>query len=269
MRAPSSPCAGGEAIAQKRFREDLYYRLRVLEARIPSLAERPEDVIPLAVHFCRVACARHELESVRLSPAALRILRTTDWPGNVRELENRVESAVLHAHLRRSAAVEARDLAISGGQPVDDVVTLQEATRRFQKRHVQSVLDSTDWNVADLRGRFVRGLGEGIAGEGRDPDQTRVLGSLQADGTALPEVPFTTDTQGSHAHGSPAQIQVNGIDTIHESTDSSPGEVNIRHPGGGLGADGAHAHTVTGGGDAETRPANIALVYAIHVGLAP
>ncbi|WP_236607695.1 sigma-54 interaction domain-containing protein [Sandaracinus amylolyticus] len=139
------------AVAQRRFREDLFYRLKVFEARIPSLAERIEDVIPLAVHFCRSAARRHELEVSRLSPEVLRTLAALEWPGNVRELANRIESAVLHAHMRGVGRVEVRDLfptndAVPGQ---DETLTLQEATRRFQRAHVLAILESTDWNITE------------------------------------------------------------------------------------------------------------------------
>jgi Nif-specific regulatory protein len=139
-----------EAIAEKRFREDLYYRLRVLEARVPSLAERAEDLIPLSVGFLKQAVERHELSHKTLSPSAIRAIQVTEWPGNVRELANRIESAAIHAHLRGSDWIESRDVfpdlgdsSGAGGH------ALQEATLRFQRKHVQIVLESTDWNVQE------------------------------------------------------------------------------------------------------------------------
>jgi transcriptional regulator with PAS, ATPase and Fis domain len=82
-----------DAIAFGRFREDLYYRLRVVPIHLPPLRERPEDVEPLARHLLARTCAR-EGRAVRLSPDALSALQRYDWPGNVRELENAIEYAV-------------------------------------------------------------------------------------------------------------------------------------------------------------------------------
>jgi DNA-binding NtrC family response regulator len=80
-------------IAAGRFREDLYFRLNVIELALPPLAERSEDVLPLAEHFLRL----HQRDGVelRLSDSAQNALEHYEWPGNVRELENRIQRAVL------------------------------------------------------------------------------------------------------------------------------------------------------------------------------
>jgi DNA-binding NtrC family response regulator len=82
-----------EAIVDKRFREDLYYRLRVVPIHIPPLRERSDDIEPLARHLLSRVAAR-ENRAVRLSTEALRKLEGYSWPGNVRELENAIEFAV-------------------------------------------------------------------------------------------------------------------------------------------------------------------------------
>jgi transcriptional regulator with GAF, ATPase, and Fis domain len=82
-----------EAIAAGRFREDLYYRLRVVPIHVPPLRERADDVEPLARWLLSRIAAR-EGRAVRLSTDVLAALRSYDWPGNVRELENALEYAV-------------------------------------------------------------------------------------------------------------------------------------------------------------------------------
>jgi DNA-binding NtrC family response regulator len=82
------------AIAARTFREDLYYRLAVLELTVPRLADRPDDVVPLAEHFLAEANARVGREIRGFSGAATRLLCAFGWPGNVRELQNAVERAV-------------------------------------------------------------------------------------------------------------------------------------------------------------------------------
>ncbi|MBS2026063.1 MAG: sigma-54-dependent Fis family transcriptional regulator, partial [Deltaproteobacteria bacterium] len=77
-----------------RFREDLYYRLNVIQLRVPPLRERREDVIRLAEHFLRRFAAERGAESLALSLAARKRLDEYDFPGNVRELENLIERAV-------------------------------------------------------------------------------------------------------------------------------------------------------------------------------
>ncbi|MCC7542807.1 MAG: sigma 54-interacting transcriptional regulator [Deltaproteobacteria bacterium] len=142
-------------VAQKRFRDDLYYRLNVLEVKVPSLAERVEDTPLLAAQLVRLAVERHALDVRGLSSAALRAVLHADWPGNVRELANRLESAVLNAHMRGSSLVEPRDLfPTEGDDASDEAASLQEAMRRFQKRYVLSVLEACDWNVSEAGRRL-------------------------------------------------------------------------------------------------------------------
>jgi len=77
-----------------RFREDLYYRLAVVELVVPTLAERREEIPPLAAEFARRYALRFGIEGVRLAPALVEALCRADWPGNVRELENAVARMV-------------------------------------------------------------------------------------------------------------------------------------------------------------------------------
>lgn len=91
------------AIARGEFREDLYYRLNVIELNLPPLAERKEDILPLARHF---------LQGRAISTAALRQLEAHDWPGNVRELQNCIKRACL---LTETNLIEAKDLHLPEG----------------------------------------------------------------------------------------------------------------------------------------------------------
>jgi DNA-binding NtrC family response regulator len=86
-------------IREGRFREDLYYRLNVIEIAVPSLAERPADILPLVRHFLG--------DALQLSDDAAAALLAHDWPGNVRELRNSIERAKL---LARERIVTAADL---------------------------------------------------------------------------------------------------------------------------------------------------------------
>ena len=81
------------AVAEGRFREDLYYRLRVVPIEIPPLRERREDIEPLATFLLARVGARQG-RALRFSPDVLRLLLEHPWPGNVRELENALEYAV-------------------------------------------------------------------------------------------------------------------------------------------------------------------------------
>ncbi len=83
------------AVAEKRLREDLLYRLKVVSITIPPLRERVEDVPVLAGHFVRLFAERHQRDAKVIAPAAMRTLLAYRWPGNVRELENAIEHAVI------------------------------------------------------------------------------------------------------------------------------------------------------------------------------
>ncbi|HMJ15846.1 MAG TPA: sigma-54 dependent transcriptional regulator [Polyangiaceae bacterium] len=81
-------------VAEGRFREDLYYRLAVVELSVPALRERPEDIAPLARHFAGRFAAKFGLDDVSLSDELIRDLSARSWPGNVRELENTIARLV-------------------------------------------------------------------------------------------------------------------------------------------------------------------------------
>jgi Nif-specific regulatory protein len=99
-----------QAVSEKRFREDLFFRLHVLPIRVPTLAERREDIRELVLVLAAQACERNRLAQVLPSPNALRAAETAEWPGNVRELDHAVEAAIIRAagegatHFERSTA---------------------------------------------------------------------------------------------------------------------------------------------------------------------
>ena len=82
-----------QAVAQKRFREDLFYRLNVIPIRVPTLRERRSDIPLLAAYFIASVCEREGLPQKKLTGDALRRLREYEWPGNVRQLEHAMEMA--------------------------------------------------------------------------------------------------------------------------------------------------------------------------------
>jgi len=110
----------GRLIAEGKFREDLYYRLNVVEIRLPPLRERADDVPFLAEHFLEKWSKAHGRAVEGFGPQAMRALQAYAWPGNVRELENVMERAVL---LCRSGLIEISHLPaaiISGGVDAGD-----------------------------------------------------------------------------------------------------------------------------------------------------
>ncbi|HWP23236.1 MAG TPA: sigma-54 dependent transcriptional regulator [Candidatus Binatia bacterium] len=104
------------AIREKTFREDLYYRLKVLEVHLPPLRERAGDAVLLAEHFVKLHARRYNRGNKELSEAARSVIAAYPWPGNVRELSNVMERAVL---LKAGPVIEPGDLALTAIQPVE------------------------------------------------------------------------------------------------------------------------------------------------------
>jgi transcriptional regulator with GAF, ATPase, and Fis domain len=145
------------AMAEHRFRDDLFYRLNVMPIPVPSLAERREDIIELATSFCAQACERHRLPRVVLSPAAERAVEAAEWPGNVRQLCHVVEAATVRAAASGARRVERVHLfpganGAGGGSPT--ALTFQEATRLFHEKLLRETLEASGWNVVDAARRL-------------------------------------------------------------------------------------------------------------------
>jgi two-component system response regulator AtoC len=98
------------AVEERRFREDLYYRLNVVEIRIPPLRERLADIQPIALTYAQRFASRLNKGDIRLSEDAIQALERYAWPGNIRELINVIERAVL---LNSTGAIESRDFPFS------------------------------------------------------------------------------------------------------------------------------------------------------------
>lgn len=139
-----------ERILEQRFREDLFYRLSVLPLSVPSLAERKEDIRPLAEHFAAQACARHGRTELALAESTLRELCDRSWPGNVRELMNAMEAAVLRAYAEGSSQIETTHAfpSTDSKRPLSRRGTFHERTQRFQRELLAAALEDADWNVA-------------------------------------------------------------------------------------------------------------------------
>jgi DNA-binding NtrC family response regulator len=140
-----------EMVSVGKFREDLFYRLNVLQIHIPPLRERREDVPDLAQHFLRLASARLDKIIERFSPEALACLRGHDWSGNIRELENAVERAAAFCTAR---SIEIQDLpdeirslkAASTGD--SSIAPFTQAKEEFERRYILSALKASSGNVA-------------------------------------------------------------------------------------------------------------------------
>ncbi len=137
-----------ELVAGKRFREDLYYRLSVLEVAVPSLRERSED-IPTIADAVAIAVGRKNGALLPLSPGARRALSDGEWPGNVRQLENVIHRGWATAKAHGARAIELRHVfPKSGAESEAGELSYHDAMRRFQTRLVQEALEGEGWNVS-------------------------------------------------------------------------------------------------------------------------
>jgi DNA-binding NtrC family response regulator len=128
-----------------RFRQDLFYRLRVVEIRVPPLRERRDDIVPLARTFLSSAVTRTGRQISTFTPAAIHRLLRYRWPGNVRELENVIERAVVLADGDRIDAVDLPEevaLATPGAHDANEVRTMAEVERDYIKSVLQVVGDN-------------------------------------------------------------------------------------------------------------------------------
>jgi DNA-binding NtrC family response regulator len=127
------------------FRPDLLYRLDVIRLRIPPLRARPEDVVPLALHFWADASGRVGSAAV-LTREVLEALASHSWPGNVRELQNAMAALAVAAPTR--GEVRVRHLSLHGQEPAPRPSRLDEARAQFERRLVQEALARAGGNRA-------------------------------------------------------------------------------------------------------------------------
>lgn len=131
-----------EEIKKGTFREDLYFRLNIVEIHLPPLRERTEDIPVLISHFMKKACETHGRSAKKFSASAMSILLKHPWYGNVRELQNVVERAVV---LSRGEELEESDLRLdkySEQELVETGLTLEE----FERKLVEKTLSETGGN---------------------------------------------------------------------------------------------------------------------------
>lgn len=169
-----------QAIAEKSFREDLYYRLNVVTLNLPSLRERKEDIPELVRHFIHKYCDETGKNIDGISPEALSMLENCSWPGNIRELENCIERAVI---LCNGRMINKQHLLLSDENPhsssAPEAVALR-SLREVEDEHIRRVLEECEYNqsraaaILDIDRKTLRkrvrelGLGTEIAGSSPD-----------------------------------------------------------------------------------------------------
>jgi two-component system NtrC family response regulator len=128
-----------------RFREDLYYRLAVVNLKLPPLRERGEDIVLIANAVLRRHCEQQHRKSLRFSTAALEALSQYYWPGNIRELENAIERAVIMA---KGKQVEAAELGIEVVSDSPALASLRESRDRAEREALVDALVKTRGNIS-------------------------------------------------------------------------------------------------------------------------
>lgn len=149
-----------ELIQERRFREDLFFRLNVVSLTLPPLSERGDDVLLLAEHFLEQFCYQIGRQVPTLESCAREALMAHPWPGNIRELRNTVERV---CYLCSEDRVRAEDLMLTGSSHVrasagsgDAVIagTLSEGTKQFQIRHITRAIEVCHGNMTDAAARL-------------------------------------------------------------------------------------------------------------------
>ncbi len=158
-----------DLVAEGRFREDLFYRINVIEMRVPSLRERPEDIPVLADAILARLCRRMKLETSSISPEAMEALQAYPFPGNVRELENVLERALTlstggviapeHVKLRAVGRTVTPEIAVAA--PTNGKAALGEQLEDIERDAIVKALEKTRYNktaAAKLLGMTFRAL---------------------------------------------------------------------------------------------------------------
>jgi DNA-binding NtrC family response regulator len=134
-----------EQIEKGLFREDLYYRLNVIEVKIPPLRERKEDIEVLARHFVEKYSRENQKKVVGITEEAMDVLTQYPWPGNIRELRNVIERAVVLAGSEKIGPGELPDRLMRLDGP-RSASTLKERLEYYEEKIIRDVLQSHDWD---------------------------------------------------------------------------------------------------------------------------
>ena len=146
-----------QLVRQKKFREDLFFRLNVVALSIPPLRERDEDILVLANHFLADFCSKSRRKVPQFTAAARKKLTTHAWPGNVRELRNMMERL---AYLFPDDKVDADDLSfvMSPNANSESMIAmdqpLADATKQFQAEYIERHVKRTNGNMTDAAQRL-------------------------------------------------------------------------------------------------------------------
>jgi DNA-binding NtrC family response regulator len=136
------------AVREGALREDLFYRLAVVQLKLPALRERSEDIEPLARHFLEKYARQFKRSIIGFTPEALEWLLLHDWPGNIRELENVIQAAVA---LCEGPYVEVHYMPVNDGEPGAPLSFREakaDAVKRFERDYLLRLLCANGGNIS-------------------------------------------------------------------------------------------------------------------------
>jgi two-component system response regulator AtoC len=151
------------AIVHKTFREDLYFRLNVVQIKIPALRDRREDILPLAENLLRGFAVKHSIENAELTAAAQKALNNYDFPGNIRELANLLERGLI---LSANGRIGPEDFPVNLRNPTAAAGKKWPSLENIEERHIHETLKFTKGNkskAAELLGISRKNLYEKLA----------------------------------------------------------------------------------------------------------
>lgn len=123
------------------FREDLYYRLNVVNINIPPMRERVEDIPLLTAHFIKKYCTSMSRDIISIEPSAIEHLKSFEFPGNVRELENMIERAIV---IGNGKEIKLKDLPLGKNVISSSIESLDD----LEKKHIAGILEKYAWNIS-------------------------------------------------------------------------------------------------------------------------
>ena len=148
-----------EEVIQRRFREDLFYRINVISYQFPPLRKRIDDIPMIISYYLERFCKENGLPLKTMSPTVYKELMSYQWPGNVRELKNLVERLVIiskgkvieHSDLEGHTAIPIKQTdtgeVMVNAFSMKDIVTLRDYRAMTERAYLSQVLDSTQWNI--------------------------------------------------------------------------------------------------------------------------
>jgi two-component system nitrogen regulation response regulator NtrX len=146
-----------QAIHEKTFREDLFYRIAVLTIDVPALRERKEDIPLLVEHFAGLFCYRRKIRAINFHPHTMELLMEYHWPGNIRELKNLVEKIIVLSD-EKEILPQTVHPYLSPGNGISNShlpgETLEEARKRVEKEKLLVKLHAMNWNYEAAAGEL-------------------------------------------------------------------------------------------------------------------